>query len=120
LGFLCSNLSGLKNLAHGQLSNAFGKKRAASVLLLGLFLFVLAMAQFESFHNTIHSDSRQPDHQCAATILRGGQLDAPPPGEVGAAVSPVALVADFVQPPAIVVSFEFALLPSCGPPALLF
>jgi hypothetical protein len=109
----------LKNVAHKQLGNASGKKRIVSLLLLGLFLFVLVLAQCESFHNAIHADSRQPDHQCAATILRGGQLDAPSSCGDRVADSPDVLLAGFNPPSTIVVSFEFALLPSRGPPSLL-
>jgi hypothetical protein len=101
------------------LSNAFGSKRMISVLLLGLFLFVLAMTQFEPLHHAIHADSQQPNHNCAVTMLRGGQVDAPPPCGVNVVVSPVLFVVGFTQPSAIFVSFEFALLPSCGPPVLL-
>ncbi|NOS70377.1 MAG: hypothetical protein HOP33_10655 [Verrucomicrobia bacterium] len=101
------------------MSNAFGSKRIISVLLLGLFLFVLAMTQFESLHHAVHADSQQPSHHCAATMLAGGQVDAPPPSGVNVVVSPVVFVVEFTQPSAIFVSFDFTLLPSCGPPAIL-
>jgi hypothetical protein len=87
--------------------------------LLGLFLFVLAMTQFESLHHAIHADAQQRDHQCAATLLSSGQVDAPPPSLVSVIVCPLEVMAEFNCQPVVFVSFDFTLLPSCGPPALL-
>ena len=88
-------------------------------LLLGLFMFLLAMTHFESLHRAIHADARQPNHQCAVTMLQAGQVDAPPASAVSLMLSPVAVVTAFSPPAAVFVSFDFTLLPSCGPPALL-
>ncbi len=94
-------------------------KRVISAVLLLLFLFVLSLAQFESLHQAFHPDASGSDHSCAATLLRSGQVDAPPPTPVDvAAPAPApAAVPCFVAP--VFVSFEFALPPSCGPPAPL-
>jgi len=94
-------------------------KRVISALLLLLFLFVLSLAQFESLHQVFHPDASSSDHSCAATLLRSGQVDAPPAIPVGvAAPARVPAAAPcFVAP--VFVSFEFVLLPSCGPPAPL-
>jgi hypothetical protein len=100
-------------------ANAARRRRLAGSLLLVLFLFVLAMTQFESLHHLVHADSKQPNHSCAVTMLRGGQVDTPLPCDVDAVVSSVVFVVAFTQPSPIFVSFDFTLLPSCGPPAIL-
>jgi hypothetical protein len=107
------------NRRQKQLSNTAPRRWAMAGLLLGLFLFVLAMTQSESLHHLVHVDSKQTSHQCAVTMLRGGQVDAPPPSTVSIPVPQVVAVVVFTQPSAIFVSFDFTLLPSCGPPALL-
>jgi hypothetical protein len=90
-----------------------------SVLMLGLFLFVVAMTQFESLHRLVHADAKQPNHQCAVTMLSAGQVDAPPPCAASVVVPQAVVVMEIGQPSVIFVSFDFTLLPSCGPPALL-
>ena len=93
--------------------------RLAGGLLLCLFLAVLALTQFESLHLWFHPDAKQPNHHCAVVTLSGGQVDAPPPCAVTAAVPTVVAVMESPYPPAVFPSFDFILLPSCGPPALL-
>lgn len=109
----------LKAAAQQRLLNASPTRRLVSVTLLLLFLFVLSLAQFESLHRIFHSDAAEADHTCAVTLLRTGQVDAPVNIPVVAA-APVLALADalpFLAP--VFVSFEFLLLPSCGPPALI-
>ncbi|MBP9900963.1 MAG: hypothetical protein V9H26_18115 [Verrucomicrobiota bacterium] len=91
---------------------------ARAGLLLGLFLFVLALAQFGALHHFFHADSKQPNHHCAATMLAGGQIDAAPPCAVAVVVSPIQFVVTITELFPIFVSFDFTLPLSCGPPAL--
>lgn len=42
-------------------------------LLLGLFLSVLALAQFETLHQAVHADADQATHECAVTLLVSGK-----------------------------------------------
>jgi hypothetical protein len=109
----------LKNFAPKELMNMFSSRRAIGTLLLGLFLLVLAMAQFESLHHKLHADAGQPNHHCAVTLLSGGQIDAPPPCSFSVSLSPIELAVEFIHHPVVFVSFDFTLLPSCGPPAFL-
>lgn len=91
----------------------------ASVLLLGVFLFVLAMTHFEPLHHAVHPDSDQSDHQCLVTMIHSGQMDTPLHATICVIACPLVKVAgpSFVH--TIYVSFDFALLPSCGPPSIL-
>jgi hypothetical protein len=40
--------------------------------LLGLFLSVWGMAQFQTLHKALHCDADHPDHQCGVTLLSSG------------------------------------------------
>jgi hypothetical protein len=117
-GFCWTN-DALKKWLHRKLSNAQGGRRAISSLLLVLFLFVLAMTQSESLHHAVHADTQQPNHHCAVTMLSGGQVDAPPSCGLDIVISPIESVMATTEPSPIKVSFDFTLLPSCGPPAIL-
>jgi hypothetical protein len=88
------------------------------VLQLALFLFVLAMTQFKSLHHAYHPDSTKPGHQCVVTMVQSGQVDAPN--------CDVAIVPKVTVPPDLgvvesvfVLTVDYSLPPSCGPPALL-
>lgn len=87
-------------------------------MLLGLFLGVLVLTISEAWHRAMHADACEPEHQCAVTMLLGGQVDAPV-----VEVTPVfAKVWTGVVPapkPVFVSVVDFNLPPSCGPPALL-
>jgi hypothetical protein len=115
----CWTDSGLKNFAPKELINAFSSKRLVGALQLGVFLLVLAMTHFESLHHLFHADANQPNHHCAVTLLSGGQLDAPPSCSSTIVHSPIVVVVQAIHQPVIFISFDFALLPSCGPPAVL-
>ena len=116
---LADIISALKLAVQEKRFGAAPTRRLISALLLLLFLFVLSLAQFESLHQTLHPDSSEPGHSCAVTLLRSGQVDAAPAVPVTAAApAPVPTAAPCFACP-VFVSFEFTLLPSCGPPALL-
>jgi hypothetical protein len=53
-------------------------RSAASLLALVLYLFVLVLASSHELHHFFHQDENGAQHQCAATILAGGQVDAAP------------------------------------------
>ena len=115
----CYLKAGLKNLQQNGFREAWAARRLTGVLLVVLSLVLLAMAQSEELHHAIHADSNQPNHHCAATMLRCGQVDAPPSCEVTVVVPQAVVMMESSRPPAILVSFDYTLLPSCGPPAIL-
>lgn len=115
----CWNTTVVIAVAQQNIGNALKSRRGIALLLLGLFLFVQAMTQFESLHHAVHPDSHQPNHQCAVTMLQDGQVDVPPSGLVSVVVPRDVEVAAVRFAPMVFVSFDFILLPSCGPPALL-
>jgi hypothetical protein len=89
-----------------------------ALLLLGLFLSVSAMAQFEALHHAVHADATQPNHHCAVTLLQSGQVETPAcqvaiVGTLTVVTVEVRVENDFVP------SVDYSLPPSCGPPALL-
>jgi hypothetical protein len=96
---------------------SFRKERqGASALLLGLFLFLQAMAVSPALHALVHPDAADPDHECAVTLFSHGQVD------VSSAVVPVfhapaRLIFSQDLPRIIFVSADIRLLPSRGPPA---
>ncbi|MCW5553592.1 MAG: hypothetical protein KIS67_15710 [Verrucomicrobiae bacterium] len=87
-------------------------------LLLGLLLFVLAMAQFKALHHFLHTDAAAPDHQCAVTLLTSGQVDSASP-EVQVAVITSIVVACPQPAPLLLPVADYSLLPGRGPPASL-
>lgn len=89
-----------------------------AVTLLGVFLSVFALALSEALHRILHADACAPEHQCAVTTLQSGQVETP----VTVIVPVVAYVAvsHVAQSQSnFVLSVDFLLPPSCGPPALL-
>lgn len=85
-------------------------------LMLALFVFLLALAQFRTLHQLCHPEAGRSDHQCVVTMLATGQVDAP---ATLTALPPAPQV--FRQPslatPDLVSSADRTLLPSRGPPA---
>ena len=90
----------------------------AGTLLLGVFLFGLALTYSESLHQRVHADAGKPGHQCVVTLLAAGQIDAVPAvisirftsGDVFLLAWPDIPV--FRSP-------AYSLPPGRGPPALL-
>jgi hypothetical protein len=99
-------------------ANAARRTRRIGGLTLGVFLFVLAMAQFESLHRWFHAEACQSNHQCAVTMLSGGQVDNPPSQDGHSVLPPAAELIEVREPASTFVAFDFILPPSCGPPAL--
>lgn len=91
---------------------------AKAVLLLGLFLSVLGVANSATLHQLIHSDAASANHHCAATLLASGQVDAPASAVqvVPAAPISVSLIFPDISAPAEI-SFNLPL--GRGPPAPL-
>ncbi len=48
--------------------------RMAGVLMLGLWLGLVGLANSERLHNLIHSDSHQTNHECLVTFFSKGYL----------------------------------------------
>ena len=59
-------------------ANAARRRWRAGSLLLGVFLFGLALTYSESLHQRVHADAGKPGHQCVVTLLAAGQIDAVP------------------------------------------
>ena len=59
-------------------ANAVRRRWRAGSLLLGVFLFGLALTYSESLHQRVHADAGKPGHQCVVTLLAAGQIDAVP------------------------------------------
>ena len=87
-------------------------------LLIGMVLFMTALASSESLHKLVHHDADEAGHECAATLFAHGQVDSPVVAV--AAIIPVAPV-DFL--PLTSVSVFSALVetlpPGRGPPVSL-
>jgi hypothetical protein len=90
-------------------------KRGQGLLLLGLFLSLLALANFSYLHKAIHSDAGSPDHQCAVTLLVSGPVESAL-NEAALIVAVGLILFCFKEAPAAVQSFPF-LPPGRGPPA---
>lgn len=114
----CSIENVVMNRIHQQSSNAAPRRRARAGLLLGLFLFVLAMAQSGTLHRLLHADSGTAEHQCAVTLLANGQVDVAV-SEVPAASLPVLVVAPAMPAAQIFVTVDYSLLPGRAPPVAL-
>ncbi len=99
-------------------SNAAPRLRARAGLLLGLFLFVLTMAQFGALHRMLHADSGGVDHQCAVTLLASGHVDVAV-SEVPVAFLPVLAVAPPMPSAKVFVTVDYSLLPGRAPPVAL-
>ena len=50
-----------------------------ALLLIGLVLFLNAMAAAPALHELIHHDAGKADHQCAVTLFAHGKVDAAAP-----------------------------------------
>jgi hypothetical protein len=91
------------------------KRQAASVLLLGLFLSLQAMAALPALHSLVHPDASDPGHECAVTLFSHGQVDVSS-AAVSAFRAPALLSSSQELPRVIFVSADIRLLPSRGPP----
>ena len=99
-------------------TNAVLRRWWAGSLLLGVFLFGLALTYSESLHQRVHADAGKPGHQCVVTLLATGQIDSVP---VGISVQPTSgVVSVFAWPDTPVFrSPAYSFPPDRGPPALL-
>jgi hypothetical protein len=89
-----------------------------SLLALVIYLFVAALAASPELHHFFNHDAGNPDHQCAATVLAHGQVDATP--EAATLVVPSAVGEQpFAAEPLCLASPDFWLLPERAPPVSL-
>jgi hypothetical protein len=91
-------------------------QKAVSLLCLTLFLFLQAAAAVPGFHQYLHHDADQADHQCAVTLLSQGNL------QIASNVTPIVLPASFVvlvplRPATVQVVVDQQLPPGRAPPA---
>lgn len=85
-------------------------------LMLGLFLFVLALAHFEALHLAVHADACCPEHHCVVTMLATGHFIMAD-GAVTLEL-PAAVITSVELPmPPLFAAVDYSLLPSRGPPA---
>lgn len=52
-------------------------RRLAAVICLALFLTLQIFVNSGALHHSFHVDASSSDHQCAVTLLTGGQVNAP-------------------------------------------
>ena len=106
------------NSVQKQLKHRARSKSVVAGLMLGLFLFVLAMANFETLHCDVHADAETADHQCVVTLLASGQIDT---ASCAISVSEISFPVLHVAAPKVLdlVSVDYSLLPGRGPPASL-
>jgi hypothetical protein len=98
--------------------DATNRRRLSAAFLLALFLSVFVLTLSEAWHRMAHAEECEPQHQCAVTLLQGGQVETSV-----TTVTPVVLYLTLVEFVVVekdfVPSVDFSLPPSCGPPALL-
>lgn len=100
------------------LKDSARRKSAVAGLLLSLFLFVLAMAQYEALHRYFHPEACHAEHRCAVTMLQTGQIETTTT-HVSVSSTPQLLVT-FTLPQSVAVALaDFTLLPGRAPPASL-
>lgn len=92
-------------------------RRAIASALLGLFLFVLGMAQFEALHKEFHSDAGEAAHECAVTLLKSGQIDTPTAAALTILV-PDGVAFELAAEPVFIPRPVYFLLPGRAPPPL--
>jgi hypothetical protein len=51
-------------------------KSFVAALLMGLVLFMAALASSEALHKLIHHDADEAGHECAATLFAHGHVDS--------------------------------------------
>jgi len=104
-------------LRHKGEKAALGKS-AKGVVLLGLLLSVLALANYSALHKAFHPNASNADHHCAVTLLASGQVEA---SSAAAAMPapPVFLISFVLREPSFEAAPSFNLPLSRGPPALL-
>ena len=94
----------------------FSKSFIAS-LLMGLVLFMAALASSEALHKLVHHDADEADHQCAVTLFAHGHVDS------AACDVPVVVPTTFIETTPIVSTCFFSpaienLPPGRAPPTV--
>lgn len=106
------------NSARKQLADVGWRLRTAGVLVLGVFVFGLALTHFESLHHWLHPDAQGQNHHCFVTLLAAGQIDlGPAPVSLQPASSGVCFFSWPDTP--VLQSFACFLPHGRGPPALI-
>ncbi len=105
------------NVAREQIKNGRRPRPIIAGLMLGLFLLVSALANFEALHGDFHSNSEKADHQCAVTLLGSGQIDLPISAAIILFVSSVFLIRA-ISKIDLFVSVDYLFQPGRAPPSL--
>lgn len=92
--------------------------RFVALGLLALFLFVVSAAQSGELHRLVHPDAGKPTHQCAATLLNCGQVEAAPGSATVCEISNEVIIFTLQPQPLLLVSNDYSLLPGRAPPVL--
>jgi hypothetical protein len=99
-------------------SSALCRKPVIAGLLLGVFLFVLALTHSWALHHAFCSEAAAPGHKCAVTLLTAGQVLVPA-STVSVITTPgFVAVCEPAEPLHLTVA-DYSLLRSRGPPASL-
>jgi hypothetical protein len=85
-------------------------------LLVGLFLWIQALAVLPALHALVHHDASDPGHECAVTLFAHGQVDASNPVVMIVCAAARPMIGPSI-PAVIFVSTDVPLLPGRGPPA---
>lgn len=100
-----------------QLQNTLKRRALKAGLLLGLFVFALALAHSWALHSAVCAEAGKPTHLCAATLLAGGQVNASS-GAIAVEAPPLVEVVAALPKFRCFAVGDFFLLPSRGPPLL--
>jgi hypothetical protein len=106
------------NVTRRRRRNALRNKPLIAGLLLGVFLFVVAMAHSWALHHSVCAEAASPGHKCAVTLLTGGQVHVAA-GTISVTTTPKLVVACLQPEPQFVTVADYSLLPGRGPPASL-
>jgi hypothetical protein len=105
-------------MMRGQSGKAVSNKPLIAGLLLGMFLSVLAMAQFQALHHALHPEAGQPNHECAVTLLTSGQIETATVG-VSVSLAPSFVITFQLPETPVFTVADYSLLPGRAPPASL-
>ena len=105
------------NAARKHLPRTGWRLRVAGLVVLGLFMFGLALSHDEALHCWAHADAQSSGHHCFVTLLAKGQIDTASPAVALEAAAVLILPAPRPNLP-VCRAADYTLLPVRGPPAI--